>query len=1091
MKAMKRIFLGLTLCLVVLFGAIAAVPYLFKDQLIDQTKILINKNINATVDFSTVSLSVFRHFPDLTLALNDFTLTGLQDFQDLRLAYAREAALTLDLLSVLQKKPIKVKNVDLNQPDIHFMVLPDGRANYNIAKTTPAGQDSLKEATPLTFKIELDNYTIEGGKIIYDDESLDTYVEAKGIEHYGKGAFTRTIFDLNTSTHVDDLLVRYGNITYLNKAKADLEAILTIDQSTNTYRLKDNLLSLNALQLEGNGAVQMKGNNFIIDLLIEAPSNDFKNLLSIVPGAYLEGYEAVKAEGDFALDAKIEGTYNATNQLRPAIAANLKVKGANIQYPDLPLGISDIRAQASINSPGNDLDQLQVDVADFNLQIGSNPFGGRLQLRHPISNPSLDTRIKGSLDLNELAQAFPIKGMEQLQGLIVADITARTSMKEIESGNFEEVNMKGSLQANNFIYQSKNYPVIAIPKVLMDFSPRFVGINQIEATLGKSDWKGSGRIDNILAYFSPKKTLKGNLLLKSNYFLVDEWLPTSSSSNGEPTAGQLDTAMNTSVIFDRFDFTTDLSAQQIDYDRYTIRDAKIKGQFKPNQFSIQSASAKIDESDLQLSGEIQNVFDYAFNEETLRGNIQLNSNYLNLNHFMELLDESGHSESNPETSNQERMESGILLVPANMNLTIRATVKDLLYTNMNIKNLEGELKVAEKAVELRDLKGETLGGKAIFSGRYDTENPAEPSYGMKLDLNRLRFQESFQTLNTFQKLAPVGQFLEGIFNSSLSLNGTLGKGMMPNLNTLDAKGFLETLNGTIKKYPPLEKLGEKLRIIELQKAIDLANTKNWIEIINGAVEVKPFDLTVEDIPLTIAGRHGLNMEMNYDIKAAIPRDKLDNNVLTNALGESLDIVKQQAQTLGINIERSETIHLLIHLGGQIKNPTFTFSLLGADGKTSLKDAINQSAERELNKQKERLEETLESEKERLSKKAKSAVDSAKSVLAQQADSLKKKAGNKIDSLLKNKADSLLKDPARKVLDTLLKKKEIEKLKKELEEFNPFKKKTEKKGSGGLTLTSGCFKANFMIVIPEINRHDTRNPLFSHVDPINSIHGGHG
>jgi len=1041
-------FLGLLIFLVVLIGALAAVPYLFKDQLVAKTKTIINNNVNAEVDFGTVSLSVFRHFPDLTLALNDFTVKGIDDFQDIRLANAEEVAVTLDLLSVLRQQPINIKNIDLDRPDIHVLVLSDGRANYNIAKTAAAQEPVANDTATVDYKIELDKYTIKEGNLIYDDESLDTYVEANGINHEGKGAFTSTVYDLDTYTQIAALGVNYGGIPYLNKAVTTLDAIFNIDQSTNTYTLKDNLLNINALQLKGDGAVRMQGSDIIMDLLINAPSNDFKNLLSIVPGAYLEGYEEVRADGDFALDAKIEGTYSAANNRMPAIAANLKVNGANIQYPDLPLGISDIRAQASINSPGSDLDQLQVDIPDFNLQIGQNPIGGRFQLTRPLSNPTIDTRIDGKLDLAELAQAFPVEGIDELQGQIVADVEARTSMQEIESGDYEAVNMGGTLQARNILYKSTAYPTISVDQVQMDFSPRFVAVEQLEAKLGESDLRGRGRIDNILAYFSPNTTMKGNVKLESDYFLVDEWMPAPAAPNQEPTAGQLDTGVSSSpTVFDRFDFTTDLTARQIDYERYTINDAQVKGQFTPNEFTISSASAKIDESDIQMSGEIRNGFDYAFNKETLQGDIQVNSNYLNLNHFMELVDESGTTENQPEATNDERMEGGIILVPDNINMTIAAKVKDLLYTNMKIKNLDGVLNVADRAVELRDVQGETLGGQAAFTGRYDTEDPAEPYYGMKLDLSRLRFQESFQTLNTFQQLAPIGQFLEGIFNTSLSLSGTLGKGMMPNLNTLDAKGFLETINGTIKKYPPLEKLGEKLRIIELQDAVNLANTRNWIEVVDGAVEVKPFDLAVDGIPMTIAGRHGLNMEMNYDIKAAIPREKLDNNALTDALGQSMDVVKQQAQQLGINLQQSETVNLLIHLSGTIKSPKFGISLLGADGQTSLKEAVAQKAEEEINKQKDRLRDTLATEKEKLKQKAEEAVDSAKTVLDQQVDSLKKKAGSKVDSLLKSKADSLLKDPAKQVLDTLLKNKEVDRLKKELEEFNPFKKK-KKTGGGG-------------------------------------------
>lgn len=1056
MKTIKRIVIGLLITVVVLVGALAAVPFLFKDQLIAETKTIINNNVNAEVDFGSVNLSIFRHFPDLTLALNDFSIKGIDDFQDIRLANADEVALTVDIMTIIRNQPINIKNIELDRPDVHVLVLSDGRANYNIAKPAAGTSTSDSTSTSSEFKIELDKYTISDGKIIYDDESLDTYVEATGINHQGKGAFTSTVYDLTTETEIASLDVNYGGIQYLNRAITQLDAIFNIDQSSNTYTLKDNLLTVNALKLQGDGAIQLKGDDINLDLLVKAPSNDFKDLLSIIPGAYLEGYEDVKATGDFALDAKIEGTYNGSTNSMPAVAANLKVNGANVQYPDLPLGITNIRAQASVNSPNSNMDNLQVDIPDFNLKIGSNPIAGRFQLTKPLSNPTIDTKIDGKLDLAELGQAFPMEGIEQLRGVIVANVEAKTNMKQIESGQYEQVNMSGTMTASDLLYKSSAYPEMALNSVKMDFSPQFVAIDGLDAKLGKSNLRGSGRIDNILAYFSPNATMKGDLNLQSDYFLVDEWMPSSAAATTEPTAGQLDTSSAAPEIFDRFDFKTQLTAKQIDYDRYTIKDASLNGQFTPALFAVESASAKIDDSDIQLSGEVRNGMDYAFNGETLTGNIQIKSNYLDLNYFMELVDENGDIQepATEEISNEERSEVGIILVPENINMSIAADVKELIYTNMKIKNLDGVLKVANQAVELRDVKGQTLGGDVSFTGLYDTEDPTEPYYGMKLGMNRLKFQEAFQTLNTFQTLAPIGQFLEGIFNTSLSLNGTLGKGMMPNLSTLDATGFLETLDGAIKKYPPLEQLGEKLRIVELKNSINLTNTKNWFEISDGAVEVKPFDLKVDDIPMTIAGRHGLNMEMDYNIKAVIPREKLDNNALSSAIGQSMDVVRQQAQQLGIDLKATESVNVLINLTGTLKNPKFGVSLLGADGKTSLKDVVADKVNSELDKQKEKLGEAVDQEKEKLTKEANKAIDSAKTVLGKEVDALKNKAGAKVDSVLKKQADTLLKKEANKVLDTLLKKDEVDKLKKELEQFNPFKKKKKTEEKKDTSKTGG-------------------------------------
>lgn len=1043
MKRFKKVFLGLFIFLVLLVGAMAAIPFLFKDRLVETTKELINENINATVDFGAVGLSLFRDFPNLTLSLKDFQIVGVGDFASIRLASADEVAVSLDVLSVIGGGPIGLKNIALDQPDIHILVLENGKANYDIAKPSTTTSTAKPDAAPVDYQIELDKYSVKNGKLIYDDASLNTFVDLSGLDHQGSGAFTATVYDLNTKTNIESLTVDYGGIAYLNQAKAQLDAIFNIDQNTNTYTLKDNNLIVNALQLVANGMVQMKQDDIILNLDVDAPKNEFKNLLSIIPGAYLKGYEDVKADGQFLLNAKIEGIYNAVQEKMPAFAANLQVSNADIKYPDLPLGISNIGAQASINSPGSNLDQMTVDIPRFNLQIGSNPMTGRFQLKRPLSNPTVDTKINGKLDLEELAQAFPVEGLETMKGQIIADIEAKASMREIDQGDYKNVNMKGAFQAQNVLYKNSTYPAIQVNQLDMNLSPKYVAIEEMDMKLGKSDLKGSGRIDNILAYFSPNTTMKGQLKVNSEYFLVDEWMPASSQTTAEPSAGQLDTSNTASAemeVFDRFDFSVDAQAKEIVYDQYTLKNSALVGSFQPNALDIRQAATQIDESDISMNGQINNLMDYVYKGETLKGKVNVNSNYLNLNPFMTMMEPAEGASTPAEPSPEELVENGVILVPDNIKVDINANVKDLLYTNMKIKNLVGLLKVDQQAVELREVKGNTLGGAVTFNGLYDTEDPKVPYYGMKLSLDKLNFQEAFKTLNTFQMLAPIGQFIEGILNTSLSLDGTLGKGMMPDLNTLNAAGFLETVNGTIKKYPPLEKLGDKLRIIELKSGLAIENTRNWLEIKNGMVEVKPFDFQVDDIPMTIAGKHGLTQNMDYNIKATIPKDKIDNNALSDAIGQSLSVVREQASKLGIQLDETQSIDVMIKLTGTIKDPQFKIQLLGADGQTNVKDVVVDKIQDEIGKQKEKLGQVVDEEKEKLTQKANEVVDSAKTVLNQKVEDLKKEAGSKVDSLIKKQADTLLKKEANKVLDTLLKNTEIDKVKKELEKFNPFKKK---------------------------------------------------
>ena len=1034
MKVLKKIFIGLGILLVVLVGALAAIPYFFKDRLTEEVKILINESINAEVDFADVNLSVFRHFPDLTLSLQDLSVVGVDRFKGVPLAEIPSFAITLDLLSLFKDQGVKVENIEVLQPRVKVHVLPDGTANYNIAKATSTNENTSTTSNG-NYLLALKSYTIEKASVLYNDQLTNTLLNIEGLNHAGSGAFSSQVFDLDTETSIEKLDVSYQGVDYLNQAIADLKAIFHIDQSSNTYTLKENELRVNELLLKADGDVKLLKSGYGLNLALSAPSNQFKDLLSLIPGAYLEGYEDVKADGSFAFAGTVNGEYNSSTNTLPNYRFDLSIQDGDVQYPGLPLGIKGINAQALIDQSSSNLDDLKVDISDFKLQIGSNPIAGRFKLTSPISDPNVDTRIKGKLDLKELSLAFPLPQIKTLTGVIEADLAAKARMSQLDRGDYEAVEMQGSAQAQNILVNMDAYPNVAVPQASIKLAPSAISFDAPGLQLGKSDLSAKGKITNFLAFFSPDKTMEGDINLKSNYFLADEWVPEASGSDNMAPVST-DSTQTPSQIFDRFRFAVDADVKQIDYADYRIKNSKVKGVISPNELVVQNASTKIDDSDLQGSGTIQNLFDYVFSDGTLEGNLNFRSKHLDLNPFMVYTKDASPQKDSSTTTAPTGY--GTLLVPANIDMDLNAQVEELIYTNMNIKNLSGQLNVEDRGVALREVQGKTLGGQVVFNGLYETPENKEPIYGIKLDMNQLNFQEAFKTLNTFRILAPVGAFIDGIFNTTLSLEGTLGEGMMPNLNTINAAGFLETLNGSLKNYPPLQKLGEQLRINELRQAVSLENTKNWLEVKDGSVQVKPFDINIDDIPMTIAGSHSLTQQMDYTISAAIPVEKLDQTGVD--VSDGIGKVYQEINKLGLNLKQAEKVDVLINLSGSITKPILKVSFLGLDGQVSIKDAIADKAKSAVEEQKEVLSDTLnkrlESEKARVNKEIDKAVDSAKT-----------KLGQKVDTLLKSKVDTLIAKEGGKLLDSLLNKTEVDKVKKELEKFNPFKKKKKNEGTG--------------------------------------------
>jgi AsmA-like C-terminal region len=1052
MSFLKKTFLFLFVFVVLLLAAAIAIPYFYKDKIVAKAKEGINNNLNAKVDFKDIDISLFKHFPQLTVQLNDYKVVGVQDFEGITLAQGKAFDLGCDIVSVVKSaiagSPVEIAAVHLENPEIYVKSLKNGNANYSITKPTPETQP----ATASTTQIKLQNYSISDGKLTYDDEALDFLMKMEGINHTGKGDFTSDIFDLATKTDVKAMTVRYEGTTYLSKVKTNLAALINMNLKDMKFTLKDNDLLMNTLRVKGEGWVQLPpGDAILMDMKFNAPSNDFKSYLSIIPGAFIKDFDNVKASGKAAFAGFVKGTYNSVKNQMPIFDLKLDVDNGNVKYPTLPLGMYGIYTNVHINSPNSNYDNVKIDIPTFKLKIGNNPLEGHLFVRTPVSDPDVDGKLKGTLNLTELKQAFPMEETASLAGIIKADVTAKAKMSYAENKEYEKVNVNGTMEAQGITYQPKGKPQVKISNAAASFSPQNVTIPNFEAQLGKSDIKASGTIDNILAYFSTTKTMTGKMNLRSNLLDANEWMSAETATIQNTKVPPTETPAKVEKPFDRFDFTLDSEINTLKYDKFTINNLVTKGNATSHVLKIDDFAMKIGESDMRGNGELQNLMGYALADKLLTGNLNFVSKFLDMNQFMKYLPPTTTTTGTPPPPPAD---AEPFIVPKNVAVKIDAKVGRMLYTNMDLQDMVGTVEVANEEAKIKNFKANTLGGSMVMSGLYHTHDPKKPFFDLKYAVDKISFKDAFETFNTIKYLAPVTQYIQGKFTTSLNMNSFLGKDMMPDFNTLNALGFLQTLEGLIKNFEPVKQLGNQLNISDYVNLLDLSDTKNYFEIVNGVVEIKPFDLKSNDIALNISGKHSITQNMDYLIKTIIPRKLLDKNKATALANTGIDLLSKEAAKHGANLNAGENVNANIRVSGTSKKPIFKIEMVNASGK-AIQDVVKAELNNQINTAKDSVRNVankkIDEVKERAKKEADKALDSARTVVNKKVQEVTEKAkekvkeevGKVINKEVGDKVGAAVGDKVKEKVGEIggdKAKEQLERAKEKLDKFNPFKKK---------------------------------------------------
>ncbi|SEP66222.1 AsmA family protein [Neolewinella agarilytica] len=1062
MKTIKRILIAIVLLLVIGIGFLLAAPIIFKDKIVANVKSSINQSLDAEVDFTDIDLSFLRSFPDISLSVSDLTVIGVDTFAGKPLATSESLEVDLGFWSVVAGDgSYVIDEVRLEKPVINLLVLNPELANYLVVPET--GDTAPETSTaPATAQINLSHYEIHDGTFVYDDRSTNTYLKIEGLETEGDGDFTASIFDLDTYSTIEALTLTQGGVTYLNKVKAVADAMVNVDLDNSRYTFLDNKITLNALDLVFGGSIDLEDNDDILfDLTYEAPVNDFRQLWSLIPAAYTQGYEQVKTKGNFTLQGTVKGPFNSEEERYPAFTVNSNISGGSVQYPGRPVGINGIDAQVMVNSPSSDLNKLEVNIPRFDFDLGGDPFRGRFKMTTPISDPNIDAKVNGRIDLHKWSQAIPLEGVRDLGGVIVADITMDNVRQSLlDAGRYADVNLGGDVQISDFVYVADGLPSVKIASASADFTPQAINVADFQGNLGRSDIAASGKITTPLAYFSPEQTMRGDMVIRSNFFDADEWMPEEEAltpASPAEMAASSATETEETAIFDRFDFDIDAEIGELKYASYRPKSIRAIGNVKPNRMEIASAGATMGDSDFSGSGTVTNLFDYTFGEGILGGALSVRSKMLNLDDFM---DEEAIAEA-PAASSAEGEAAAAIPVPTNINLDVDVVADVVKYTNVTMENVLGQLLVQRGQAVIQDGSAALLGGRMNFAGAYDTSEPGDPGFRFHYDLQSLDFNQAFSTLNTFAALAPVGKFLQGQFSTDLVLEGKLGQDLFPKLGTIDAKGLFQTAEARLAQFKPAQKIGQALNIDELKNSTVIKNLMTVFKIEEGKVEIEPFTLKLAGMPLQVSGRHGLDMDMDYQIQAAIPREWIKGNIVTGTALSALDQLAGQAGKLGLNITPGDTLNVAINLGGNISDPTTSFKLLGTNGgePQSVQDAVvgavKDRVQDEVDTRREEATERVNEEVDKVKEDAQRRIDSLRAVAtnrsqeiqdsirraaAAQAERLRQEAANK----LKLQLDSARLDSIRRALPPGVNE-AADKVKEELERFNPFKKK--KTGGG--------------------------------------------
>jgi hypothetical protein len=401
--------------------------------------------------------------------------------------------------------------------------------------------------------------------------------------------------------------------------------------------------------------------------------------------------------------------------------------------------------------------------------------------------------------------------------------------------------------------------------------------------------------------------------------------------------------------------------------------------FNPRRVELANLNVITGSSDIALNGSLENFIPFVLKNETIKGNLVLKSNNINLNEIM-----GGEKKEKEEKVKEESGPLNVIEVPKNIDFAVIVDINNILFDKLSITNTKGAITVKDGKLVMNNLGMNMLEGSIILNGEYNTQAIAIPFINFDMSINQFDITSALSSFAFLEKILPEPQNYAGKVSAVMTLYSVLDAHMSPVLDSMNSKGRLQTHNLQIRNSKLFGTLADLTRN-ENFRTPSPGNLNIGFEIKDGRLYLE--DPIIFDIPpakMEITGDQGLDMTLNYKISASMPASTVG----------AADLLSKLPGGSGI-----KEVKLSGAIRGNAKNPEVSLSL--ADMTSSITDAVKDQVTQKVEDVKAVVNEEINRQIDQIMAEANRQADIIRSTGKQAANKVREEANAAADRLISN------------------------------------------------------------------------------------------
>jgi len=227
-------------------------------------------------------------------------------------------------------------------------------------------------------------------------------------------------------------------------------------------------------------------------------------------------------------------------------------------------------------------------------------------------------------------------------------------------------------------------------------------------------------------------------------------------------------------------------------------------------------------------------------------------------------DDSDFEQQLDDMASQKVDTVGPLLLPVNVDARIGVSASHILYSDLHMRDLSGELQLYDGALNINNLKATSDAGSLDISALYSAPNSKNMKFGFGMTLDDFKIEKFLSLVPAIDSIMPLMRDFSGVIDADLAATVDIDSGMNFVLPTLAAVVKLSGDSLALINPETYRTLGKWLRF---RDRADNRIKHMSVEMIvkDNRLELFPFVFDMDRYRLGVVGSNDLALNFNYHI----------------------------------------------------------------------------------------------------------------------------------------------------------------------------------------------------------------------------------